>query len=154
MDLNFQHIAEVIQVMGSNLVDKVKELIHEGNVQRIIIKNEQGHTLVEIPVTLAAIGIVAAPVLAAVSAIAGIVKSARSLWNAANHLRRHHQQHNAPLKPHVTAVAEVNVAALKNSLRLGHPSPKVRIIEADPVTVICENHASRENSPPVFFDVP
>ena len=73
MDLNFQNIADEIQVMGSHLVDKVKELIHEGNVQRIIIKNEQGHTLVEIPVTLAAIGVVAAPVLAAVSAIAGIV---------------------------------------------------------------------------------
>lgn len=59
--------------MGSNLVEKVKELIHEGNVQRIIIKNEQGHTLVEIPVTLAAIGVIAAPVLAAVGAIAGVV---------------------------------------------------------------------------------
>ncbi|HUA84177.1 MAG TPA: DUF4342 domain-containing protein [Bryobacteraceae bacterium] len=71
--MSFQDFAEEIQVMGSNLVDKVKELIHEGNVQRIIIKNEQGHTLVEIPVTLAAIGVVAAPVLAAVGAIAGIV---------------------------------------------------------------------------------
>jgi hypothetical protein len=36
-------------VMGSTLVEKVKELIHEGNIQRIIIKNEQGYTLVEIP---------------------------------------------------------------------------------------------------------
>lgn len=59
--------------MGTHLVEKVKELIHEGNVQRVIIKNEQGHTLVEIPVTLAAIGVIAAPVLAAVGAIAGIV---------------------------------------------------------------------------------
>jgi hypothetical protein len=71
--LNFQRVVEEIQVMGANLVDKVKELIHEGNVQRIIIKNEHGHTLVEIPVTLAAIGVVAAPVLAAVGAIAGVV---------------------------------------------------------------------------------
>ena len=71
--MNLQRFAEEIQVMGSNLVDEVKKLIREGNVQRIIIKNEQGHTLVEIPVTLAAIGVVAAPVLAAVSAIAGIV---------------------------------------------------------------------------------
>ncbi len=59
--------------MGANLVEKVKELIHEGNVQRIIIKNEQGQTLVEIPVTIAAIGVVGAPVLAAVGAIAGFV---------------------------------------------------------------------------------
>ncbi len=73
MDVNFDRLAEEIHVMGSNLVDKVKELIHEGNVQRIVIKNEQGHTLVEIPVTLAAIGVVAAPVLAAVGAIAGLV---------------------------------------------------------------------------------
>ena len=71
--LNFQRVVEEIQVMGSNLVEKVKELIHEGNVQRIIIKNEQGLTLVEIPVTLAAIGMIGAPVLAAVGAIAGIV---------------------------------------------------------------------------------
>ena len=71
--MNFKKIVEEFQVLGSNLVDKVKELIHEGNVQRIIIKNEQGHTLVEIPVTLAAIGVVAVPVLAAVGAIAGIV---------------------------------------------------------------------------------
>jgi hypothetical protein len=73
MELNFQRFAEEIQVMSANLVEKVKELIHEGNVQRIIIKNEQGHTLVEIPVTLVAIGVVAAPELAAVGAIAGFV---------------------------------------------------------------------------------
>jgi len=71
--LNFQKVVDEFQVMGSNLVEKVKELIHEGNVQRIIIKNEQGFTLVEIPVTLAAIGLIAAPILAAVGAIAGIV---------------------------------------------------------------------------------
>jgi Domain of unknown function (DUF4342) len=71
--MGFQSIVEEIQVLGSNLVDKVKELIHEGNVQRIIIKNEQGHTLVEIPVTLAAIGIIGAPVMAAVGAIAAAV---------------------------------------------------------------------------------
>lgn len=71
--MNFQKVVEEIQVMGSNLVEKVKDLIHEGNVKRIIIKNEQGHTLVEIPVTLAAIGVIAAPVLAAVGAIASVV---------------------------------------------------------------------------------
>ena len=59
--MNFQRVAVEIHVMGSNLVEKVKELIHEGNVQRIIIKNEQGFTLAEIPVTLAAIGMIAAP---------------------------------------------------------------------------------------------
>jgi hypothetical protein len=71
--MTFNEVVEEIQVMGSNLVEKVKELIHEGNVRRIIIKNEQGLTLVEIPVTIAAIGVVAAPVLAAVGAIATVV---------------------------------------------------------------------------------
>jgi len=71
--MSFQNVVEEIQVLGSNLVDKVKELIHEGNVQRVIIKNEQGHVLVEIPVTFAAIGAIAAPVLAAVGAIAAVV---------------------------------------------------------------------------------
>ena len=71
--MSLKHVVEEIQVMGANLVEKVKELIHEGNVQRVIIKDEQGHILVEIPVTFAAIGVIAAPVLAAVGAIAGIV---------------------------------------------------------------------------------
>lgn len=71
--MSFQNVVEEIQVLGANLVEKVKELIHEGNVQRIIIKNEQGFTLVEIPVTLAVIGGIAAPVLAAVGAIAAYV---------------------------------------------------------------------------------
>ena len=63
---------EEIKVMGHDLADKVKSLIHEGNVRRIIIKNEQGQTFVEIPVTVAAIGAVFAPVLAAVGAIAAM----------------------------------------------------------------------------------
>ena len=68
-----QDFVEEVQVMGRDLVEKVKALIHEGNVQRVIIKDEHGHTFVEIPVTLAAIGVIAAPVLAAVRAIAAAV---------------------------------------------------------------------------------
>src|SRR3954447_20127589 len=63
---------EEIRVFGHELADKVKALIHEGNVRRIIIKNEQGHTFLEIPVTVAAVGIVFAPVLAAVGALAAM----------------------------------------------------------------------------------
>ncbi len=63
---------EEIKVFGNELVDKVRALIHEGNVRRIIIKNEQGHTFIEIPVTVAAIGVVFAPILAAVGAIAAL----------------------------------------------------------------------------------
>src|SRR5581483_7193250 len=61
---------EEIRVMGSELAENVKNLIHEGNVRRIIIKDEKGHTFIEIPVTVAAIGAILAPVLAAVGAIA------------------------------------------------------------------------------------
>ena len=63
---------EEVKVFGNELVDKVKALIHEGNVRRIIIKNEQGHTFVEIPVSVAAVGAVFAPVLAAVGALAAM----------------------------------------------------------------------------------
>ena len=56
---------------GQEHIDmKIRELIHEGNVRRIIIKDEQSHTFMEIPVTVAAIGVILAPVLAAVGAIA------------------------------------------------------------------------------------
>lgn len=69
----FHDFVEEIQVLGRDLVDKVRSLIHEGNVQRIIIKDEHGHTFIEIPVSIAAIGAVAAPVLAAVGAISALV---------------------------------------------------------------------------------
>jgi hypothetical protein len=64
---------EEIKVAGRDLVEKVKQLIHEGNIHRLIIKNEEGHTLIEVPITIAAVGAVAAPVLAAVGAIAAMV---------------------------------------------------------------------------------
>jgi Domain of unknown function (DUF4342) len=69
----FQQFVEELQVLGRDLVDKVKSLIHEGNVKRIIIKDAQGHTFVEIPVTVAAIGAVLSPTLAAVGAISALV---------------------------------------------------------------------------------
>ena len=61
-----------VQVLGRDLVDKVRELIHEGNVQRIVVKDEHGHTFVEIPVTIAAVGAIVSPVLAAVGAISAM----------------------------------------------------------------------------------
>ena len=60
-------------MLGRDLVDKVKSLIHEGNVRRIIVKDEHGNTFVEIPVTVAAVGTILAPVLAAVGAISALV---------------------------------------------------------------------------------
>ena len=67
------HVFEQFKVHGKDLAGKVGELIHEGNVRRIIIKDESGHTFMEIPLTVAAIGVVGAPVLAAVGAIAALV---------------------------------------------------------------------------------
>src|SRR5579863_7795109 len=69
----FQDFIEEIQVFGRDLVEQVRALIHEGNVRRIIIKDVQGHTFVEIPVTVAAVGAVLSPVLAAVAAISALV---------------------------------------------------------------------------------
>ena len=69
----FRSKFEEIKVAGRDLVEKVKELIHEGNIHRLILKNEEGHTLIEVPVTVAAVGAIAAPVLAAVGAIAALV---------------------------------------------------------------------------------
>lgn len=69
----FQDFVEEVQVLGRDLVDRVKSLIHEGNVRRIIVRDEQGNTFIEIPVTVAAVGVVLAPVLAAVGAISALV---------------------------------------------------------------------------------
>ena len=64
---------EEFKVDGNELLKKVQELIKEGNVRRIIIKDKDGKTLVELPVTVGVIGAVFAPVLAAVGAIAALV---------------------------------------------------------------------------------
>jgi hypothetical protein len=64
---------ETFRVEGDELLAKVKELIHEGNVRRIIIKGKQGKTLVEFPLTIGVVGAVLAPMLAAVGAIAALV---------------------------------------------------------------------------------
>ena len=69
---NLKTFFEEVKVLGNELVDKVKALIHEGNVRRIIIKDEHGHTFVEIPVSVAAVGAVFAPILAAVGALAAM----------------------------------------------------------------------------------
>ena len=64
---------EDFNVKGEELVAKLKELLHEGNVRRVIVKNEEGNTLVEIPLTVGVVGALLAPVWAAVGAIAALV---------------------------------------------------------------------------------
>jgi hypothetical protein len=63
---------EVIQVAGDQLLKTIRELVHQGNVRRIIIKNTEGHALLEIPLTLGVVGAVLLPVWAAVGAVAAL----------------------------------------------------------------------------------
>lgn len=61
------------QVRGDEVIQKVRELIHEGNVRRIIIRNDEGRTLIEVPLTVGVVGTLLAPVWAAVGAVAALV---------------------------------------------------------------------------------
>ncbi len=63
---------EELQVMGEQLLARVKELIHEGNVRRIIIRQE-GRTIAEFPLTFGVVGAVVAPALAAIGAIGALI---------------------------------------------------------------------------------
>ena len=68
---------EEFSVSASNLVDRVKELLHEGNVTRIIVKDEKGKPLLEIPATVGLIGTVLAPWLTALGVVAALVTNCR-----------------------------------------------------------------------------
>ena len=64
---------EEFKVEGGKVLDKIKELIHQGNIRRIILKNEEGKTLIEIPLTLGLVGAALLPIFAAVGALAAVV---------------------------------------------------------------------------------
>ena len=64
---------EEFSVSGDRLVEKVKEIIEEGNARRIIIRNEKKEIVAEFPLTAGAVGIVLAPALAALGAIAALL---------------------------------------------------------------------------------
>ena len=65
-------LREEYTVSSSDLIGKVKELLHEGDVRRIIIKDEKGNTLLEIPAWVGLVGVVLAPWLAALGVIVAI----------------------------------------------------------------------------------
>lgn len=67
------HKQEEFKVSGEQVVKKVKELIKAGNARRIIIKNEDDKVVMEIPLTIGAVGAVLVPVLAAVGALAALM---------------------------------------------------------------------------------
>ena len=64
-----EHVVE-----GTNLMDKLKDLIHEGNVTRVVIKNKDGRVLLDMPMTAGAVGVVLLPFWAGVAAIVGLAK--------------------------------------------------------------------------------
>jgi CBS domain-containing protein len=67
---------EEFKVSGEELLKKIKELMHEGNIRRIVIKNKDGGTFMEIPLSVGVVGVLLAPTLAAVGAIAALVSEA------------------------------------------------------------------------------
>ena len=64
---------EEFKVSGDDVISFVKKIIKEGNARKIIVKNEEGNTLIEFPVTIGAVGALILPTLAAVGAIAALV---------------------------------------------------------------------------------
>ena len=67
---------EEFKVEGEKLLAKIKELIHEGNIRKIIIKDKEGKTVMEIPMTFGIVGVLLAPQLAAIGAVAALVTEA------------------------------------------------------------------------------
>ena len=67
---------EEFRVEGERLIGKIKEVIHEGNIRRIIIKDKEGKTVLEIPMTFGVVGALIAPQLAAIGAIAALLTEA------------------------------------------------------------------------------
>ena len=71
--MNNNNTNEEFKIKGEDLIAKIKQLINEGNVRRLIIKDKEDKVLVEFPLTIGVFGIALAPVLAAVGAIAALV---------------------------------------------------------------------------------
>jgi hypothetical protein len=73
--MNKPHTEE-FRVNGEELLAKIKQLLHEGNIRRIIIKDKDGKILIEFPLTFGVVGLILAPTLAAVGAVAALVSEA------------------------------------------------------------------------------
>jgi len=67
---------EEFSVNGDEILAKVKELIREGNIRRVIIKDKTGRILVEFPLTIGVVGAALAPMLVAVGAVAALISEA------------------------------------------------------------------------------
>ncbi|MBM3124280.1 MAG: DUF4342 domain-containing protein [Chloroflexi bacterium] len=83
MSHNTVHTEE-FRIEGEKLIAKIRELIHEGNIRRIIIKDKEGKTLMEIPMTFGVVGALLAPQLAAIGAIAALLSEATVVVEKSN----------------------------------------------------------------------
>lgn len=63
---------EEFRLSGGEVLDKIKALLHEGNIRRLILKNEEGRILLEIPLAVGLVGVALLPILAAVGAVAAV----------------------------------------------------------------------------------
>ena len=63
---------EEFKVDGDKLISEIKKILHQGNVRRIIVKNDRGETLIEVPLTIGVVGAILLPVWAALGAIAAL----------------------------------------------------------------------------------
>ncbi len=99
----FQRTFQEFKVEAGELADKVKEFIHQGNVRRIIIKDASGNTFMEIPLNIAAIGVVAAPILSAIGTLAALVAKFTVVIERTD-------EHAGPEAPPETKAPEVTVS--------------------------------------------
>lgn len=67
---------EEFKVEGEKLLSKIKEILHEGNIRRVIIKDKEGKVIMEVPMTIGIVGVLIAPQLAAIGAIAALLTEA------------------------------------------------------------------------------
>ncbi|MFM8368490.1 MAG: DUF4342 domain-containing protein [Chloroflexota bacterium] len=74
--MNEKTYTEEFRVEGEKIITKIKELLHEGNIRKVIIKDKDGKILMEIPVTIGVVGVLIAPQLAALGAIAALLTEA------------------------------------------------------------------------------
>jgi hypothetical protein len=75
--MNEETRTEEFSVNGEELLARIKALLHEGNIRRIIIRDKQGRTFMEIPLTVGLAGVLLAPTLAAIGAVAALVSEAQ-----------------------------------------------------------------------------
>jgi hypothetical protein len=74
--MNEKFRTEEFKVEGEKLLARIKELIHEGNIRRVIIKDKDGKVMIEFPMTFGVAGVLIAPQLAAIGAIAALLTEA------------------------------------------------------------------------------